>query len=105
MVSPRQRRSQSQQRAWHYIVFIQSIIHNIKKILIYQQFYSRDSILMFRPDLFSMECCIGVEQDLSKRKLKVIASTFSLIELVEFVRLICVSHQTFKNNQTENDLE
>ena len=104
MVSPRQRRSQSQQRAWHYIVFIQSY-HNIKKILIYQQFNSCDSILMFRPDLFSMECCIGIEQDLSKRKLKVIASTFSLIELVEFVRLICVSHQTFKNNQTENDLE
>ena len=48
-------------------------------------------ILMFRPDLISMECCIGIEQDLSKRKLKVIASTFSLIELVEFVRLICVS--------------
>ena len=46
---------------------------------------------MFRPDLISMECCIGIEQDLSKRKLKVIASTFSLIELVEFVRLICVS--------------
>ena len=46
---------------------------------------------MFRPGLFSMECCIGIEQDLSKRKLKVIATTFSLIELVEFVRLICVS--------------
>ena len=53
--------------------------------------FFREELPRLGPD---MECCIGLELDPARRRLKIIAMGFSLLELVEIVRVACVSrHQ------------
>ena len=58
--------------------------------------FFREELPRLGPD---MDCCIGLELDPARRRLKIIAMGFSLLELVEIVRVACVSrrHQKINN--------
>ena len=53
--------------------------------------FFREELPRLGPD---MDCCIGLELDPARRRLKIIAMSFSLLELVEIVRVACVSRQS-----------
>merc|ERR1719150_1454527 len=50
--------------------------------------FFREELPRLGPD---MDCCIGLELDPARRRLKIIAMGFSLLELVEIVRVACVT--------------